>query len=78
MRRDLIRKFGAVSLISSVWFSAVVFLPVGVTAQTPDAKKQVKEDKKKRRVTSEFTPREFFEKIWFWFGLVWFVFFGLG
>ena len=42
------RKFGAFSLILAVWLSAVVFLPVGIAAQTPDAKKQVKDNKKKK------------------------------
>lgn len=48
MRRDSIRKYGAFSMILAVWFSAVAFFPVGVSAQAPDAKKQTKADKKKK------------------------------
>lgn len=46
MRRDLMRKFGAFSMILSVGLGTLTFLPAGIQAQAP-AKKQVKQDKKK-------------------------------
>lgn len=47
MRRNSIRKLGALSLGLSVWFSAVAFFPINTVAQTQDNKQQSKKDAKK-------------------------------
>ena len=60
MRKVLIRKFGAFSLMSTIWFGAVAFYPAGVAAQTAaenkqddKAKKKEKKEKKSKKENTE-------------------------
>lgn len=50
MRKNLVLKFGSISLMLAVWFSAVAFFPASVSAQaTSEGKQSDKKDKKEKK-----------------------------